>query len=71
MTARSKLRGPKKEAASSCPFARVESFLVAKVSIGERRCCGDVDRVVRRPILAALGEQGICVAAVGQATWPW
>ena len=47
MTARSKLRGQKKEAASSfCPFAPVESFLVAKVGIGERRCCGDVDRVV-------------------------
>ena len=47
MTARSKLRGQKKEAASSfCPFAPVESFLVAKVSIGERRCCGDIDRVV-------------------------
>ena len=47
MTARSKLRGQKKEAASSsCPFAPVESFLVAKVSIGVRRCCGDIDRVV-------------------------
>ena len=35
MTARSKLRGQQKEAASSfCPFAHVESFLVAKVSIG-------------------------------------
>ena len=46
-TARSKLRGQKKEAASSsCPFAPVESFLVAKVSIGVRRCCGDMDRVV-------------------------
>ena len=29
------------------PFAPVESFLVAKVSIGERRRCGDIDRVVR------------------------
>ena len=39
MTARSKLRRQKKEAASSfCPFAPVESLLVAKVSIGERRC---------------------------------
>ena len=40
---RSKLRGKKKEAGSSgsesalCPFAPVESFLVAKLSIGERR----------------------------------
>ena len=37
MTARSKLRGQKKEAASSFgPFAPVKSFLVAKVSVGER-----------------------------------
>ena len=44
----SKLLGQRKEAASSsfCPFAPVESFLVAKVSIGESRCCGDIDRVV-------------------------
>ena len=42
-----KLRGQKKEAASSfCPFAPVESFLVAKVGIGECSCCGDIDRVV-------------------------
>ena len=41
------------EAASSfCPFAPVQSFLVAKVSIGERRCCGDIDRVVTSPLLA-------------------
>ena len=37
MTARAKLRGQKKEAASSFhPFAPVESFLIAKVSIWER-----------------------------------
>ena len=55
MTAQSKLRGPKKsnlrgpknEAASSfCPFAPLERFLVAKVSIGERRGYRDGDRVV-------------------------
>ena len=41
-TARSKLRGQKREAASSfCPFAPVESFLVAKDSIGERWGCWD------------------------------
>ena len=28
------------------PFALVESFLAAKVSVGERRRCGDIDRVV-------------------------
>ena len=50
MTDRSELRGQKKEAASSfctSKFVPVKSFLVAaKVSIGERRCCGDIDRVV-------------------------
>ena len=46
MTVRSKLRGQKNEGASSfCPFAPVESLLVAKVSIGERRLCGNIDRV--------------------------
>ena len=45
------VRGPgqKKDAASSfCPswFSPVESFLVVKVSIGERRRCADIDRVV-------------------------
>ena len=41
MTSWSKLRRQTKEAASSfCPFAAVESLLVAKISIGERRCCG-------------------------------
>ena len=43
-------RRQKRELASSfCPlaFAPVESFLVAKVSMaGERRCDGDIDRVV-------------------------
>ena len=49
MTAQSKLRKHKKETASSfCPFAPVESFLVAKVSIWERRFCLDIDRVVTR-----------------------
>ena len=53
MTARSKLREENKEAASSFyPFAPVESILVAKVSIGERRCCWDIDRVVTWPLLA-------------------
>ena len=42
MTARSKLRGQKKES----PLAPVESILVAKVSIRECRCCGDIDQVV-------------------------
>ena len=52
-TAQSKLRGQKKEAASSfCPFAPVESFLVEKVSIGKCRCCWDIDRVVTWPLLA-------------------
>ena len=37
---------------SFCPFAPFESFLVAKVSIGERRRCGDFDRVVTGPLLA-------------------
>ena len=48
-----KLRGQKKEAESSfCPFAPVESFLVAKVGIGEGRCWGDIDRVVTWSLLA-------------------
>ena len=39
-TALANLKG---EAASSrCPFALVECFLAAKVSIGERRRCGDI-----------------------------
>ena len=43
MTARSKLRGQKKEAASSIrQFAPVKSFLVVKVSIWERKRCGDI-----------------------------
>ena len=47
MTARSKLRRQKKElqveaAPSFCPFAPADSFLVAKVSIGELRRCGDI-----------------------------
>ena len=29
-------------ASSFCPLEAVESFLVAKVRIGERRCCGDI-----------------------------
>ena len=50
----------KEEAASSfCLFAPrpVESFLVAKVtvSIGERRFCGDIDRVV--PVTRPLHVQ--------------
>ena len=51
MTARSKLRGQLEdnEAASSfCPFAPVESFLVAKFSIGERRCCGSAGTSIGR-----------------------
>ena len=37
----------KKESASSfCPFAPVEIISVAKVSIGERSCCGDFEWVV-------------------------
>ena len=41
-------RRQKRELASSfCPFAPVESFLVAKVSMaGKRMCDGDIDRVV-------------------------
>ena len=35
-----------KPGSSFCPFAPVESFFVAKVSIGERGLCGDIDRVV-------------------------
>ena len=31
---------------ANCPFAQVESFLVAKVSIGDRGGCGDIERVV-------------------------
>ena len=50
MTARSKLRGQKGNSASVfCPFAPVESFLVAKVSMRERQSRGDVDRVVTWP----------------------
>ena len=47
MTARSKLLGQKKEAASSfCPSAPVESFFGSEDSTGERSFCGDIDRVV-------------------------
>ena len=56
MAARPKLelRGQKEAASSFChgPFAPVESFMVAKVSIRERRCCGDIDRAVTCPLLA-------------------
>ena len=36
-----KLHGQKKEAFG--PFAPVEIFFVAKVSIGERKCCGGIN----------------------------
>ena len=61
MTARSKLRGQKKEAASSVchgPFVPVESFLVARVSIGERSCCGDIDRVACHVTTACSAPKG-------------
>ena len=43
ITARSKLRGQtsRRKLHPLCPFAPVEGFLVAKVSIGKRRRCGD------------------------------
>ena len=47
MTARSKPRGQKKEAASYfCPFAPAESFFVGKVSCRERRHCEVINRIV-------------------------
>ena len=52
MTAWSKQRGQKKEAASSfCPFAPVESFMVAKVASGSVGVA-DIDLVVTWPLLA-------------------
>ena len=78
MTARSdselRRRGQKKEAASSgsyCPFAPVESFLVAKVGIRERRRFGDIDRLITRPLrLLAQGtgtEPGVRKLAVSMS----
>ena len=74
MTARAKLRGQKKEAASSfqaCPFAPIESILVAKVIIGERRRCGDIYLVAasveKRGGPGMIQRQGNC--CVGHVTW--
>ena len=40
---------------SSSPFAPVESFLLAKVNIGERGRCGDIDQVITDLCLPTAG----------------
>ena len=69
MTAQSKLRGQKGNAASAfCPFALVESFLVAKVSMRERRSRGDIDSDARlgRSLMLTFATKKLSTGANGQ-----
>ena len=52
ITARSKLRGQtsRRKLHPLCPFAPVESFMVAKVSIGKRRRCGRGTRHIHQVV---------------------
>ena len=72
-----KARGTQEAASSFCPIAPDETFLIAKIIIGERWRCGDIDRVPIRVVTSWKGWNPGLSPAFPVVTWnrtaklPW